>query len=103
MIGPLSVMGLNGDCMRRCCGPPRVRGSRALKTVPEGCVSACVRRAIDLAGDYTIWQDFPDEPGQVYSYIGKCERYIFTSPQIRFFVDEEMQKRWVLSGAACTH
>ena len=59
-------------------------------------------RAIDLAGDYTIWQDFPDEPGQVYSYIGKCERYIFTSPQIRFFVDEEMQKRWVLSGAACT-
>lgn len=57
-----------------------------------------VLRAIELAGDYTIWQDFPDEPGQVYSYIGKCERYVFTSPQIRFFVDEEMQKRWVLGG-----
>ena len=69
----------------------------------DGASHASAFRAIDLAGDYTIWQDFPDEPGQVYSYIGKCERYIFTSPQIRFFVDEEMQKRWVLSGAACTH
>ena len=50
---------------------------------------------MDLARGYTIWQDLPDGPGQVLNYVGKCEKYVITTPQVRFFVDEELQKRWV--------
>ena len=50
-------------------------------------------RAIELAGGYTLWQDFPQKPGEILNYTGKCEKYVVTSPQIRFFVDEEMQKK----------
>jgi hypothetical protein len=33
----------------------------------------------------------------VLTYMGKCEKYVITAPQIRFFVDEEMQKKCVAS------
>ena len=50
-------------------------------------------RAMDMSRGYTLWEDFPSQPGEIVSYVGKCEKYIVTSPQIRFFVDEDLQKR----------
>ena len=55
-------------------------------------------RAMEMSQGYTLWEDFPSRPGEVITYVGKCEKYVVTSPQIRFFVDEDLQKRQVNSG-----
>ncbi len=44
-------------------------------------------KALQLASGYSIWEDFPDASGQVYTYEGKCEQYIFSPAHVAFFED----------------
>jgi hypothetical protein len=47
---------------------------------------------MEMSRGYTLWEDFPSRPGEILTYVGKCEKYVVTSPQIRFFVDEDLQE-----------
>ncbi|GAX72744.1 hypothetical protein CEUSTIGMA_g200.t1 [Chlamydomonas eustigma] len=45
--------------------------------------------SLELADGYSIWEDLPEQPGQIYTFQGKCEKYDVSSSKIRFFTEEE--------------
>lgn len=49
-------------------------------------------RALELLASASVWDDFPANPGEVFEYEGRCERFVLLpSEQGRFEVDTRMQ------------
>eukprot|EP00878_Enallax_costatus_P006151 GHUV01006447.1.p1 GENE.GHUV01006447.1~~GHUV01006447.1.p1 ORF type:complete len:360 (+),score=62.56 GHUV01006447.1:75-1154(+) len=50
-------------------------------------------RKEELFKDFFIWDDFPSEPGQVYTYEGLCEQFVYQKPLSPLAVDSSMQSK----------
>nr|BBC28447.1 hypothetical protein, homolog of Volvox carteri MT0045 [Yamagishiella unicocca] len=50
------------------------------------------RRSLELFSDTSVWDDYPGEPGQVFVYEGRCERYELDGAGATLQVDRERQE-----------
>jgi len=50
--------------------------------------------SLQLIGSYSVWGDFPQQPGQVFTFDARCEMWDLRSKPVRFFVDQKLQDRY---------
>lgn len=50
-------------------------------------------RSTQLFDEFFIWDDFPSQPGEVYTYEGICEQFTYQKPANPLSVDSSMQAR----------
>lgn len=50
-------------------------------------------RSLDIFRNYAVWDDFPTEAGEVYTYWGRCEKFMVLESRSPFQQDSAMQQR----------
>lgn len=50
-------------------------------------------RAVDLSQGYSIFDDFPSEPGSLVDYVGASEKAEVGLPPVRFFAEEDKRMK----------
>jgi len=93
------------EMWKRIARVPPAAKTRLLKEISPGGIRSAWRasmsryvlddaRALELLEDYAMYNDFPEQPGQVVTYQGRCEQFLFEAPETKFMVDERMQERY---------